>query len=174
MKKFKILFLLITVAIISCKNEKSLESYFIANEDNKDILIVDVPVNIFKNIEELSKEEQAAIKRVKKLNVLALQKDVNNKKEFEKQKNIIFEILKNDKYQTLSKIKTGKTKLNIKFIGNDTAIDEIVLFATDNDKGFLLARILGDKMNPDDMQLLIKNIKNLDLNEIYKLNGIFK
>jgi hypothetical protein len=174
MKKLKILFLLIAVAIISCKSEKSLESYFIANEDNKDILIVDVPVNMFKNTEELSKEEQAAIKRVKKLNVLALQKDVNNKKEFEKQKNIILEILKNDKYQTLSKIKIGKTKLNIKFIGNDTAIDEIVLFATDNDKGFLLARILGDKMNPDDMQLIIKNIKNLDLNEINKLNGIFK
>ena len=171
MKAIKIIFLLLTVLFVSCKSEKSLEQYFITNEDNDDIVIVDVPVSLVKNTANLSKEEQKAIKSVKKLNVLYLKKDATNKTEFEKQKKNLKEILSNKKYQTLSKVKSGKTKIEIKFVGTDDAIDEVVLFATNNDNGFLLARILGQDMNPDNLQMLIKNLENmnLDLNSLNHL-----
>jgi len=172
MKNIKFILLLLSILMLSCKSEKSLEHYFISNEDNKDIVIVDVPVNLVKNTAKLSKEEEKAIKSIKKLNVLFLQKTADNKAEFEKQKSLLSKILKNEKYQTLSKIKSGKTKINIQFIGTDKAIDEVVLFATDKDKGFLLARILGDNMNPESMQMLLKNIQNMDfdMNQLKNLN----
>lgn len=171
MKFIKIVLLITTIALLSCKSEKSLEQYFIQNEDNNDVVIVDVPVNMVKNTVNLSKDEQKAIKSVKKINILYLKKEENNKTEYEKQKNTLKEILKSKKYQTLSKIKTGKTKIDIKFIGTDDAINEVVLFATDNNKGFFLARILGNKMNPENMQLLLKNVKNIDL-DLNKLNNL--
>ncbi len=172
MKILKITFILLSVLLFSCKSEKSLEQYFLANEDNDDIVIVDVPVSLVKNTTNLSKEEKKAIKSVKKLNVLFLKKDKKNEKEYLKQKQSLSQILKSNKYQTLSKLKSGKTKIDIKFIGTDDAIDEIVLFATDKDNGFFLARILGNKMNPDDMQLLLKNIQNMnfDMNQLNNIN----
>ncbi len=171
MKIIKITLLIATITLLSCKSEKSLEQYFIENEDNNDVVIVDVPVNMVKNTVNLSKEEQKAIKSVKKLNILYLKKETDDNTEYEKQKNTLKNILKNKKYQTLSKIKSGKTKIDIKFIGTDDAIDEVVLFATDNNKGFFLARILGNKMNPENLQLLIKNVKNMDL-DLSKLNDL--
>ncbi|HFS67384.1 MAG TPA: DUF4252 domain-containing protein [Flavobacteriia bacterium] len=172
MKKLKIILLVLSVALISCKSEKTLEQYFIVNEDNKDIVIIDVPVNIVKNVADFSKEEQKAINSVQKLNVLYLKKATDNKTEFEKQKHNLQTILKNKKYQTLSKVKDGKTNIDIKFIGTDQAINEVVLFATDSDKGFFLARILGDNMNPENMQMLLKSVNemDLDLSQIKKFN----
>lgn len=172
MKSIKLVWISLFLTLVSCKSEKSLEHYFIENEDNNDVVIVDVPVSLVKNTVNLSKEDEKAVKSIKKLNVLYLKKNADNKTEFEKQKKTLKEILKSDKYQTLSKLKSGKTKIDIKFIGTDDAIDEVVLFATNNDNGFLLARILGDKMNPENMQALIKNVQNInfDLNDLNGLN----
>ncbi len=172
MKIIKLVWISLFLILVSCKSEKSLEHYFIENEDNNDVVIVDVPVSLVKNTVNLSKEDEKAVKSIKKLNVLYLKKNADNKTEFEKQKKTLTEILKSKQYQTLSKLKSGKTKIDIKFIGTDDAIDEVVLFATNNDNGFLLARILGDKMNPENMQALIKNIQNInfDLNDLNGLN----
>lgn len=172
MKIVKISFFILSLLFFSCKTEKSLEQYFIANEDNDNIVIVDVPISMVNNTLSLTEKEKKAIKSVKKLNLLFLKKEENNKPEFEKQKQILSQILRNKKYQTLSKLKSGKTKIDVKFVGSDDAINEIVLFASDKEKGFLLARILGDKMNPDDMQLLIKNIQNMnfDMNQLNQID----
>jgi len=172
MKIFKNAFILLSVLLFSCKSENSLEHYFVSNEDNDDFVIIDVPVSMVKNAVNLSKEEKKAIESVKKLSVLYFKNDKKKNEEYLKQKQSLMYILKSDKYQTLSKFKTGNTKIDIKFIGTDDAIDEIVLFANDKNFGFLLARILGNKMNPNDMQLLLKNIQNMnfDLKQLKNLN----
>ncbi len=168
----KLILILLTLTIYSCSSNKTLETYFIENEDNQDIVIVDVPVNLVKNVKQLSKDEQKALKSVKKLNVLYLKKEANNVKEYEKNKAELKQILSNNKYQTLTKFKNGSTKIDVKFVGTDTAIDEVVLFATDKKRGFLIARLLGKNMNPDNLQLLMNNIQNmnLDLNSLNSIN----
>ncbi len=53
----------------------------------------------------------------------------------------------------------------LKYLGNENAIDEVVFFGTDPDRGFILVRILGDGMNPDKMMEFVKLIEKSDIDD---------
>ena len=67
-------------------------------------------------------------------------------------------------------------KIIAKYIGSDESIEELVLFASDNKKGFGLARVLGDDMKLENMIVLLDQINNIDQeSEIFnQLEGFFK
>ena len=50
-------------------------------------------------------------------------------------------------------MKLGSTEQRMRIFikGDEDAIDEVVVFAQDNSKGFVLARVLGNDMNVADM-----------------------
>ena len=50
----------------------------------------------------------------------------------------------------------------INYQGEDDAINEFILFAADNDKGFALARVLGNKMQPEKIMKMAKDFQNID------------
>ena len=50
----------------------------------------------------------------------------------------------------------------INYQGEDDAIDEFLLLASDNDKGFALARVLGDKMQPEKIMKMAEDFNNID------------
>ena len=50
----------------------------------------------------------------------------------------------------------------IKYLGDEDKIDEVVLFASESSKGFIVARILGDGMNLTDMMKLMKDVEKFD------------
>ena len=64
----------------------------------------------------------------------------------------------------------------IKFQGSDEAIDEFILFAADQEKGFALARVLGDKMEPAKIMKMMNDIKNVDAEgtALTQLEDMFK
>ncbi len=59
----------------------------------------------------------------------------------------------------------------LKFLGEEDAIDEIIVFASDDEKGFALFRLLGDKMQPGQMIKLLNSIENGDI-DASKLSSI--
>ena len=57
-------------------------------------------------------------------------------------------ILKNPKYEEL--MRGGNStdgKFVVKFLGEVDNIDELIIFGNANNKGFMIARIIGDDMN---------------------------
>ena len=50
----------------------------------------------------------------------------------------------------------------IKYLGDEDEIDEIVLFASESSKGFIVARILGDGMKPAQIMKLMKDVEKFD------------
>ncbi len=161
-----ILLILTTILLLtSCRSNPTLEQYFIENEDNENISMADIPITILKAKDDISSEAKKAIESVKKINILYLKKDDENYTAYKTEKEKLKLILKDEKYQNIAKYKAKSTKISIQFVGDDEIIDEIILFATDKNRGLLLARLIGNKMKPENMQTILKNIQKIDIDQ---------
>ena len=110
------------------------------------------------------------------MNILAFKINDENKMKFDGERTKVKEILRDEKYQELMKFGSGKEGATVYFVGKDDAIEEFVLYGSQNDNGFAVVRILGDKMNPEDFMTLLSAIQksDIDMNELKSLEGIFK
>jgi hypothetical protein len=60
------------------------------------------------------------------------------------------------------RMKHENINIVINYQGSDDAINEFILFASDNSKGFALARVLGNKMQPEKIMKMAEDFKNID------------
>lgn len=156
---------------IACNNGQSLQEYYVSNQENSDFLAVDIPASMFANVGSMEPEQQKTLKSIKKINVLAIPIKDENKEIIESEKNNISEILKDEKYQLLMKYGGSDTRLEVYYTGDEEAVDEIIVYGFDENRGMGMARILGDNMNPSDILVLIKSLEKGDV-DIDGLKGI--
>ena len=62
------------------------------------------------------------------------------------------------------------------YVGKETAIDEVIVFASDDEKGFAIARLVGDKIQPEHLLKIIQATENGDFNvsAIEEIGRIFQ
>lgn len=158
--------------LVSCNTEPTLQQYFVENTESKDFIALDLTTDILKlNKAEISTDENAALETLKKMNILAFKADEKNPAKFEAERAKIKTILKNEKYQELIKVNSGKEGGAVYFVGKDDAIDEFVLFANKNDAGFAVVRVLGKDMSPTSIMTMLSVLKkaNLDIEQLKPL-----
>jgi hypothetical protein len=167
--KKSIVALIVFTMLMACSSTQSLQEYYVDNAENPNFLSLDLPVSLL-NMDEadLSIEEREAMASLKKLNVLAFKRNEANKVEFTAEKNKVNAILKNEKFTELMKINTSYGKASIKYLGDEDAIDEVVIFGDSDDKGFMLVRVLGKDMNPAHLVQFLRAIEKSD----YKGDGL--
>lgn len=154
-----------TMIVSSCSSTKSLQEYYVDNSENPNFISFDLPASLL-NLEkaDLTPEQKTAYESLKKLNVLAFQKTMDNVAAFTSEKANIKAILKNEKYQELMKINTSYGKGTIRYLGDEDAIDEVIVYGDSDDKGFIVVRVLGDNMNPAYLMKLVQAIEKSDFN----------
>jgi hypothetical protein len=155
----------------ACSSTQSLQEYYIDSNENPNFLSFDVPASIL-NIQktELTETQRTAIESLKKLNILAFKKSDDNGAEYNLEKEKVKAILKNDKYTQLMKMNTEYGKATVKYLGDEDAIDEVIVYGNDDSKGFALIRVLGDDMNPAHLVQLLEALQKSD----YKGEGLEK
>ena len=84
------------------------------------------------------------------------------------QKATVKTILKGSDFSELIKMNTEYGKATIQLKGDDDTIDEIVIYGDNDEKGFILIRVLGDNMNPASFVQLIQAMEKSD----YKGEGL--
>ena len=172
------MFLFIIATIYSCNSGLTLQTYYVDNELKPGFTSFDIPTS-FINVEkvELTDQQSDAYKSVDKLNILAFMKDESNedlhKVEFEKVKLI----LENPKYEEL--IRGGNSedgKFIVKFLGDIDNIDELIVLVNANDKGFAIARILGDNMNANNLMSLrtVLTDAKIEDSQLNQITNFFK
>ena len=168
------LFILVFV-VSACDSSVSLQKYIVDSKENDEFMSIDLPASILQLKDaEVSEEIQNTLKTIKKVNLLALQVTDANKELYNSEKIKVKSILKNSKYQQLMRVKMMGANVTVNFLGEDDAIDEVVIFAADDKKGFGIIRVLGKNMNPSDILTLSQNLKlDGDSNEMKQLEGIF-
>ena len=158
-----IVFTLVTAAIMtSCSGEKSLQEYYVEKQDSNDFIAIDLPASLINLQDNVSAESQETYKTLKKLNILAFKIDEENKSRFDGEAEEIKKILGNKKFYDLMRGKHENVTFSIKYLGDDETMDEIVIFAADKSQGFLVARILGDGMEPAKIMKLMKDVEKID------------
>ena len=161
--------LLVLLFLGACSSKQSLQEYYVDNSENPNFLSIDLPASLL-NLEmaDLSVEQKKSLESFKKLNVLAFRKNEANDAEFQVERTKVRTILKDSKFTELMKMNTAYGKATISYLGDDEAIDEVVIYGDSNDKGFLLVRVLGDDMNPANMIQFMKALEKSD----YKGEGL--
>jgi hypothetical protein len=171
------LFLLFSFLLSSCTNEQSLQKYFVENAENKNFLTIDVSPSIIDiDKAKLTIEQKTALESFDKMNILAFKLDKNNKAQYDIESQKVTQILKNEKYQELMKVGSGKDAASVSFAGDENHIDEFILFAKKKENGFAVVRILGNDMNPNNILNMISLIKsaNIDMEQLKPLQGLIK
>ncbi|QLE02263.1 DUF4252 domain-containing protein [Galbibacter sp. BG1] len=163
MKNIKniIAFLFLAVSVANCGDRKpSLQEYFVTKGENPNFISLDIPSSILDvNKTSLDTKQKEAYQSVKKLNVLAFKLNDDNKAAYEAEKTTVQDILKNEKYEDLMIVNSGKNKGVVKYLGDDDSIDEVILFGSDDEHGFALVRVLGNKMKPENMVTLVEAVE---------------
>ncbi len=160
----------IVVAIIaistlsSCSNEQSLQEYYVANQENNDFILIDVPTSLIgEHMNRLDKEQQKVFKTVRKVNLMAYQTKDGDTVKMQAERDKVKTILASDDYEELMKANSDMGSMRLYFKGDEDAIDEVIFFGADENKGFLLARLLGDDMNISDMMKLAQSLDKADV-----------
>nr|WP_315233168.1 DUF4252 domain-containing protein [uncultured Flavobacterium sp.] len=169
--------LLLSLFLVSCNSEPTLQKYFVENTENKNFIALDVSPNIL-NVDKtkLSIAQSDALKSFDKMNVLAFKLNDKNKAEFEIERAKVNLILKDKKYQQLMKFGSGKEGASVSFVGTDEHIEEFVFFANKKENGFAVVRILGKDMNPTSVMTMMSVLQqsNIDLEQLRPLQQLMK
>ncbi len=160
--------------MISCDTKPSLQKYYVDSKENNEFISIDLPSSILQlKDNNVSEDIKNTLATIKKVNFLALQLSDTNKELYMSEKQKVKDILKNPKYKQLVRMNMGKTSILVNFLGEEDAIDEVIVFASDNNKGFAIVRVLGENMNPANILKLTQEIKtDGDSEQLKQLGGL--
>ena len=177
MKKTVLILVLLSLGLVSCENETSLQEFYVENQNDKQYLAFDIPASLLTGENsKLTPEQKATLETIRKVNLLGFPKKGENTTAMEEEKEKLSRILKSDKYNLLMKYGGGNRKAELYYMGEEDAIDELIVFGSDDEKGFGIARVTGDNMNPEDIIRLFKSFEkgDLEVDGLQNLNTMFK
>ncbi|WP_373517000.1 DUF4252 domain-containing protein [Pricia sp.] len=159
------IYTLLLLALAACNSTQSLQEYYVDNSENPNFLSVDLPVSLLNMKKtDLTGAQKDALESLRKLNVLAFKKTDDNVAEFEIEKAKVKSILQHKRFNELIKMNTSYGKATITYLGDDDAIDEVVIYGDSEEKGFMLVRVLGENMNPAKIAQFIQALQKSDYN----------
>ncbi len=155
--------IIFALVLTSCSNP-SLQKYMVEKQDDANFMKVDIAGSLLQNTSNMDEKQKESLKTIRKINVLAYPIQENDTVNFEKEKLEISNILESETYKTLVYLNSSDRKASLKYSGEEDAIEELILFGSDNSRGFAVLRITGDKMRPADMYQLMKSMQSGDIN----------
>src|SRR5688572_16378187 len=168
--------LLLAITLISC-SDKSLQKYLVAKQDDDKFVKMDIAASLLQGRNSsFTQEEKDILNTIKKVNVVAYPIIENDTADYETERQELKEILDQEQYKELTRIKSNDWDATLKYTGDEDAIDEVIIFASDDKRGFAVFRLLGENMRPDQMLKLMKSAERGDL-DVSKFEGfgeIFK
>lgn len=175
---FYALTFLLSLLLVSCQSEPSMQKYFVDHQQKPGFSVFDVPSSIINaDKAHLSAEQKRVLGTFKKLNVLFYKADPKHPHKMDAERKQMQTILKDTThYQQLMKFGSGKDGGSISFVGSEDDVEEIVLYGCKSDGGLAVIRILGDKMNPADAMTFLSVLQSSEVNmqQLEPLKGILK
>lgn len=170
--KLSALALITVLTLASCSNGQSLQEYYVDNQENGDFILVDVPTSLVSgDLGLLDNEQREILKTIRKVNIMAYPVKESTAAGFAGEKTKLMNILASDDYEELMKANSDQGNMRLYFKGEEEAIDEVIFFGSEDSKGFVLARLLGDDMNISDMMRLAQSMEAGDI-DVSQFEGV--
>ena len=74
------------------------------------------------------------------------------------------------------KMKDSKMNLDVRYLGAENDIEEVIVFGSSSDKGFGIARVLGDNLKPENIVSFMNAMRtaNIDDAKFKEISNFFK
>ncbi len=162
-----VVILCISLLVVSCKDERSIQTYFVEHQELPEFLSLDISTKMVDFSKAgLSEEELIAYKSVRKLDVLAYRIEDSNLEAYSKELKQAKYVFKNEKYEELIEFKDRGINFKISTIGNDDSVDEFLVLAHSKDFGFSIVRVLGNQMKPEALYKLVDKLQDADVDSV--------
>ncbi len=172
-----IVYIIVSLLLVSCSNEPSLQKFFVESAEKKDFIALDVSSSIL-NLEktQLSPEQEQALASFDKMNIVAFKATPKNQAEYEVEKTKLKAILKGEEYQELMSFGSGSAGASVSYVGTDDNIKEFIFYANKKENGFAVVRVTGDNMNPTNVMTMLSVLQKSDINleQLKPLEGLMK
>ncbi|MCF7568546.1 DUF4252 domain-containing protein [Sabulilitoribacter arenilitoris] len=168
---------LLAVVFVSCNDGKSLQTYFVDNQESSNFITQDIPISMVKiDDSKFTEEQKEAYESVKRLNFLGYKADETETEVYKAELAKVKTILSDKKYNDLMEFSDKGNKITVKYVGTDDEADEVIIFGSAKELGFGIVRVLGDDMNPDKMVTLVTAMQNanVDENQVQDIMNFFK
>jgi hypothetical protein len=163
---------MLAASAMSCGDGTSLQRYLVDKQDDDNFIKVDIATSLFTSDDaNFTQEQKDILKTIKKVNVVAFPNKGNLSPEYQAEQAKLNQILDNEKYILLGKVSSDGSRMTMKYLGEEDAIDEVIIYASDDERGFAVFRLLGDDMKPGQMMKLMNSIEKGDL-DVSALSGI--
>lgn len=167
----KYILLVVLAFLISCQNQQSVQEYLVAKQDDPAFKTLSLTPNLLTStFDELAEDEVATLEKVKSVNLAFLVNDPESQK-FSNESEILEDIMRQKQYKSLMRINTNNKKMNLLYIGDPDAIDELLFYGNSEDIGLLLARINSYDLEPNDVMKIVKMAKDFDLDQLESFMG---
>jgi hypothetical protein len=161
-------FLLLIAMLFSCSSEPSLQRYFVDSSNNPAFENVSLtPQTFIKNAESLSSEEKAKLENIEKLNVLML-KDNAESEIYQVELEKLNRILDQKQYKSLMNAGEPNKGMEMLYVGEEDEIKELIFFGHDDKMGFIVARVLGKNLSPNNLYEVFKLGDQIDMSLLQK------
>ncbi|QTE23141.1 DUF4252 domain-containing protein [Polaribacter cellanae] len=152
--------LFLVVFASSCKDEKSLQQYFIDVQEKEGFVNGDLPVSSLLTLKtDVSNDVKETIKSIKKINVAYFVKTADNEATYQKEKATLKNVFSSKAYKNLMTMKMNGMNMKVYYTGNTDSLDEVILFGYEDKSGVGVARLLGDNMNPTKIIEMLNSVK---------------
>ncbi len=173
--KLRLCFISVLLLLLTaCQHKASLQKFYVNHQDDENFLVIDIPTSLlYGNISNLQDKTQKALMRIEKANVLALPLNGNNKSQYDKSVHKLLKILKQKRYKLLFKLQFSGVHFQVQYTGNESAITELIITAYSDEKGFVVARLLGKDMTAESVVEVLKaaHSGNLNINSFQDVLG---
>ena len=160
------------LTLLSCNDDTSLQRYLVDKQSDDRYLKIDLATSLLQSDNSsFTEEEQDILNTVKKVNVVAYPVKNGNAADYETEMARVNKIIGQEKYKTLMSSSSNEMSFTLKYLGEETAIDEVIVFANSPEKGFGVFRLLCDDMRPDQIIKMTNKIQKGDL-DVSKFSGI--
>lgn len=156
----KLLFFVVAMTFLGCSNTQSIQEYYVAKSEDPNFLVIDIPTSFLGiNNEILNQEEQAALESFQKLNVLMFSKIDANAAQFSEELEAVHQVIDGEQFDPLMALSDCQFYGKLLVEGNIERPNGIVFFGAAADQGFLLARLIGSKMQVEKAVLIAKALE---------------
>jgi hypothetical protein len=157
----------LALLLTSCQTE-SLQSFMVDHKSDENFISVDFSLRTFvDNFDELDPEQKEIFEDVNKVNFIAFKKNESNDAQFNTKREQLLKILSTEFEEgQLMSLNVDGNQMQMFADNVDKTVEEIVVFASNNEKGFLVARLLGDDLNPENFMKLAKMSGEMDFESL--------
>lgn len=169
--------ILLAFALVSCKNEGSIQTYFVDHQDLPEFKMIDLSAKMIDLSKvDLTDDQRETFNSFEKINFLGYLIKNGDTESYKKELADAKKVFLNKNHNELMEFNSNGIKFRISSLGNDEEVDEFLALVSSNETGFGVVRVLGDKMNPEKMVKLVGDLQNADLAEdqFQDIIGFFK